>query len=152
MTMSVYYEPYFPSLRDLHAEKTEGTDEAESEPGSPVAAAPTPAALLSSQGGGSHRPATRERSNGRMALTVLKPKLATLGEGDEASSGMIAAEASGRSGIFGVETTGTMSASEGGAGGKNDTVSLKVMQYVQLIVFAILLHVFMLKVFEVQYY
>ena len=128
MTMSAYYEPYFPSLRDLHAEKTEVADEAESEPGSPVAASSTPAALLSSQGGGSHRPATRERSNGRVALTVLKPKLATLGEGDEAS-GMIAAEASGRSGVFGGETTGTMSASEGGAGRKNDTVSLKVMQH-----------------------
>ena len=32
------------------------------------------------------RPATRERGNGRMALTVLKPTLETLGE-DEAEAG-----------------------------------------------------------------
>ena len=97
-------------------------DEAETEPGSPVAAAAGPnPTLLSSTG--SHRPCTRERSNGRMALTVLKPKLATLGEVEEASG--IAAEASGRSGVFGGET-GTTSASEGG-GRKNDTVSLKVI-------------------------
>ena len=74
-------------------------------------------------GRGNHRPATRERGNGRMALTVLRPTLETLGE--ETPEAIEAAEEAARDRMRRGESS-EPGGEEGGEGAKRDPVPLKV--------------------------
>lgn len=74
---------------------------------------------------GGNRPATRERGNGRMALTVLKPTLETLGE--EAEAGGEAAEEAARDRMRRGESPAP--GDEAGEAKTREPVPLKVRRY-----------------------
>ena len=83
--------------------------------------------------GGGNRPATRERGNGRMALTVLKPTLETLGEEVEADGE--AAEEAARDRMRRGESL--TPGGEAGKGKTRDPVPLKVGERAE----ALMLHI-----------
>ena len=74
-------------------------------------------------GKANHRPATRERGNGRMALTVLRPTLETLGE--ETPEAIEAAEEAARDRMRRGESS-EPGGEEGGEAAKREPVPLKV--------------------------